>query len=156
MGLSYQDKVSESIFKHMKIPLTTYCSSLNQETKGENMQGWEIKYVGQAKTRFFLEIASRPTSNHPWKDSGVFKKDNSYMYVIGDEDNVYFFWKKTLIDLIERERKKADGEKPILEYFQSPTGKGYYITREMAESLWGLKMNLTTGELSQREEKMNV
>ncbi len=153
-GLTYQDKVTKAISDHMDISLTTFCSPLYQEKEGENAQGWEIKKVSQVKKKFRIEVGSRPTIKHDWKDSGVNKKDNSYMYIMGDDDDIYFFWKKMLIKLVNDEKKKQEfNEKyqSFLEYKETATGKFYLVAKQLLKDLWGLRLDLKTGELSMKD-----
>lgn len=102
-ALEYQDFVAEELYK-VGLPLFNYASKKYQYEHGENKLGIEIKH----DQKFFLtgnlwiEVAEK---SHPQNEcyvaSGIQRKDNSWLYVIGDYSIIFIFSKNLLKILME-------------------------------------------------------
>ena len=71
---------------------------------GENSAGVEIKRDGNMNRtgNLFIEVKEKVIKRtatgviDSWVDSGIYRNDNSWLYVIGDEDRIFIFSKKML------------------------------------------------------------
>lgn len=73
---------------------------LFQKTKGESLQGVEVK-LDEGCTKYghlSIEIAEKSdAANSCWQASGIFKADNSWAYVQGNYEILFVFSKKWLL-----------------------------------------------------------
>lgn len=119
-GLHYQDKVVESLYD-VGIPIVCYSSKEFQHLKGENKAGIEIKNDTRFREtgNFFIEIAEKSRKeNTQWIPSGIYRNDNTWLYLQGDELEYFIFGKRQLVLL---HRCKKFEEKII------PTSKGFLL-----------------------------
>ena len=100
-GLYFQDYVCELLYQH-GIPIISYSSKEYQNMIGENKAGIEIKN----DTRFretgnlFIEISEKTNSeNENFIPSGIYRNDNTWLYLIGDKEKIFVLSKKQLIIL---------------------------------------------------------
>ena len=87
-GLEYQDFVTDILSNELGISLSNYLSKKYQ-LKGENKQGFEIKFDNLYKTtnNIYIEIAEKSNANNEkFVKSGIFRHDNTWFYIIGDYD----------------------------------------------------------------------
>lgn len=99
-GLRFQDFVAEHLLK-IGIPIVFYSSLAAQQTKGESVNGIEVKFDGQfARTRnLYIEIAEKNSPDRPaFTPSGIFRPDNTWLWVIGDYSTLFLFAKTTLMN----------------------------------------------------------
>lgn len=126
-GLIYQDMVTRELYQR-GIVIVGYSSRRYQLEQGENMLGAEIKRDGNFRKtgNLYIETAEK---SHPsranYVPSGIMRMDNSWLFVIGDEQTIYIFatchlrkmcqrpmWKKiTTPTSIGRLMPLADAEK---------------------------------------------
>jgi hypothetical protein len=102
-GLAYQDFVVEQLYKH-GLPLIAYSSKKYQNEIGENKAGFEIKFDNNILKygNIYFETAEKSNSNNlQFIPSGIFRNDNTWLYVIGDYDNIYILSKKQLKKIYE-------------------------------------------------------
>lgn len=108
VGLEFQDYVVNKLLKEVGIPITIYGSRKYQFGIGENIQGIEIKYdarstgdctnyENEATNNVAIEVAEKSHKNNPnWIDSGIYRNDNTWLYIIGNYMQFWIFGKKTL------------------------------------------------------------
>jgi len=128
-GLTYQDFVVEKLYE-IGLPLISYSSKKYQALIGENKIGIEIKNDDKfAETgNFYIEIAEKSDANNlNWIPSGIYRNDNSWLYILGNYNEIYIFSKKQLI-LIHKTGKYREVE--------IPTSKGYLLPMDKAEKYW--------------------
>ena len=96
-GLEYQDFVIEFLY-HQGLPLITYSSEKYQIEKGENKLGVEIKFDDKFKEtgNLFIEVEERRNENKKYVNSGIFRDDNTWLYVIGNYEWAFIFFKNQL------------------------------------------------------------
>jgi hypothetical protein len=136
-GLEFQDFVAVE-FSKIGIPITSFSSKKYQYSKGENLQGFEIKYdmMFRKTGNFWIECKEKTRAeNLNWVDSGIFRSDNTIFYVIGDYDGVYIMQKKVL---------KAMSVKYKLIENKSKTSIGFLLKVDDAEKYFDYK-NFTNG-----------
>lgn len=123
----YQDFVTNQLLKH-GIIITNYTSKKYQYEKGENGQGIEIKYDQKLEEtgNLYIEIAEKSNPNKPnYSPSGLYRSDNTWLFLIGNYEKLFFFGKKTL----KRELSRANEYKKII----TATSKGFLMPEYRAK-----------------------
>jgi hypothetical protein len=98
-GIEYQNFVTSVLDVELGIVLENYSSAEDQLEIGENKQGIEIKFDDRYKDtgNLYIEVAEKSNkSNTNFMPSGIYRKDNSWVYLIGDYTTIFFFSKKLL------------------------------------------------------------
>lgn len=130
-GLHYQDLVVERLYE-IGIPIISYSSKEFQNIHGENRAGIEIKFDRKFREtgNLYFEIAekSRP-ENKDYIPSGIYRMDNSWLYVIGDETEFFIFSKKQL-KLLHQSKKYLPK--------QTPTSMGFIMPVEDARKFYSI------------------
>lgn len=107
VGLQFQDFVTTQLYQR-GIVVVGYSSRRYQNERGENMLGAEIKRDDNFRKtgNLYLEVAEKA---HPdraqYTESGIMRADNSWLFVIGDEQTIWMFSTKYLRLLKDRYRK---------------------------------------------------
>jgi len=125
-GLHYQDFVVEELYK-VGLPIISYSSKQFQNLIGENKAGFEIKLDQNfRKTKnFYIEYAEKSNENNKeFVDSGILRNDNTWLYIIGDYDNIYIFSKKQLQLLLKHNKCKT---------VETKTSKGMLLNIDMSK-----------------------
>jgi len=97
-GLYFQDYIVELLYKN-GIPLISYSSKEYQNMIGENKAGIEIKNdMNFRKTgNLYIETAEKSKAeNEYFVKSGIYRNDNTWLYLIGDKETVFVLSKKQL------------------------------------------------------------
>ena len=105
-GVEFQDVVTEALYQR-GIVVVAYSSRRNQAEKGENMLGAEIKRDGKFREtgNLYIETSEKSHPDNPFfVPSGIFRGDNSWLFVIGDEQTIYIFSTKYLQKLFNLKR----------------------------------------------------
>ena len=130
IGQSFQEYVKEKLFEYLKWSITYYETEEGQYTKGESEQGIEVKKDQKFRGtgNLFIETyEKRHADNEQWIPSGINRKDNSFLYLIGDKETLYLFCKKQLKGLQHRYIHKRTG-----------TSKGFLLPIAEAK-IWAIK-----------------
>ena len=147
-GLSYQDYVTEKLYS-VGLPIIGYSSKKYQNEKGENKNGWEIKFDDIRKNtgNLYIEIAEKSNSdNKEYVPSGILRNDNTWLYVIGDYTKIYIFSKKQLQKLYNSKTKKViyknATEKETLREIENKTrtSKGFLLPETYAEKFFAIRI----------------
>lgn len=123
-GIEFQDVVTKELYMR-GIVVNGYASRKFQNIEGENMLGAEIKRDGKFREtgNLYIEVDEK---SHPDKSkytpSGIHRKDNSWLFVIGDERTIYIFSTKYLRMLEERYK-----------HVEKPTSHGFLMPISDAE-----------------------
>lgn len=128
-GKLYQDFVVDVSWNLLGLAIVQYSSMAYQQTVGESRTGVEIKHDEKyAKTgNLWIEISekARPRPGD-YAPAGINRSDNTWLYVIGDYDTLFFF-QKTLLQILH--------------------GSGKYQTRENStKTSWGFLLKQTEAE----------
>lgn len=126
-GLEYQDFITDLLLKEIGISLSTYSSKKYQYNIGENKQGIEIKFDDRYKEtgNLYIEVEEKSNANNwYYVNSGIYRNDNTWLYLIGDYNEVFIFSKKQLIIM---------HEKNIYKLVKTPTSIGFLIPNKDAE-----------------------
>lgn len=127
VGNEFQDFVCMELAKHSVI-LQNINSKKFQYEVGENLQGFEIKYDRRctgdknsiATDRLSIEIAEKTKSeNTDFVPSGIYRNDNSWLYIQGNYMMFWIFSKNILIKLHQSNRYK-EAEEPTIKKFYLP------------------------------------
>jgi hypothetical protein len=128
-GKLFQDFVVDSCWNLLGLAIVQYSSQVYQQTIGESKTGAEIKHDEQfAKTEnLWIEIAekARPRPGDHVA-SGIYRNDNTWLYIIGNYDTLYIF-QKTLLKLLHQ-----SGKWRILEN-NTKTSRGFLLSKADAE-----------------------
>ncbi len=132
-GLHYQDYVVEKLYE-AGLPIISYSSKKYQQIIGENKAGIEIK--NDAKFRgtgnFYIEVAEKSNpANDAFVLSGVYRNDNTWLYIVGDVDSIFIFSKKQL--RIAHESKK-------FREVATPTSRGFLLPVSEARKYYAIKI----------------
>ena len=120
IGQEYQDFITRDLMNH-GICFTNYNSKKYQCKFGENSAGIEIKCdLKLEKTgNLYIETKEKSKAMNPYfVQSGIYRDDNTFIYIIGNYKKYWLFSKKTLIDLHKSERYKE---------VKIPTSQGYLL-----------------------------
>jgi len=132
-GLEFQDVVTKALYQR-GIVVIGYASRRFQNEEGENMLGAEIKRDGLFREtgNLYIETAEKSHPDKPlYIASGIYRQDNSWLYVIGDEKTLYIFSVKYLRLLESRYPKK-----------EKPTSRGFIMPIAEAEKYCIRKLDL--------------
>ncbi|MBK6585411.1 MAG: hypothetical protein IPG20_21555 [Gammaproteobacteria bacterium] len=111
-GLVFQDVVTRALYQR-GIVVVGYASRKFQIKEGENLLGAEIKRDGGFRKtgNLYIEVAEKSHPNNPtFIPSGIFRQDNSWLFVIGDEQTIWMFSTKYL-RLLHDKREWREVEK---------------------------------------------
>jgi hypothetical protein len=117
-GLEFQDFVIQALYQR-GIVIVNFASRRYQNKVGENLLGAEIKRDGNFRktNNLYIEIAEKThPGNLDFIPSGIYRKDNSWLYVIGDEKTIYIFSTKYLQKLEKKYR-----------HTEIPTSRGFLM-----------------------------
>ncbi len=131
-GCEYQDFVSDILYKN-GLPIRNYTSQKYQ-LSGENKAGIEIKFDGKmAITKnIYIETAEKSNKNNAvYVKSGIYRNDNSWLYLIGDYSTIYFFSKKQLVVTDQENKYKK---------ITTETSKGFLIPIFNADKFLAIKI----------------
>jgi hypothetical protein len=132
-GLQFQDYVIDLLYD-AGLPVVTYSSKQYQNNVGENRGGLEIKNDERFREtgNLYIEIAEKSDpANARFVSSGIFRDDNTWLYLIGDRQEVYVLSKKQLI-LLYKSGKYNE--------VQTPTSKGFLLPVSCAVKHYALKI----------------
>lgn len=126
-GLEYQDFVTSLLLKEVGIPLSSLSSKKYQYSVGENLQGIEIKFDDLYKDtgNLYIEVKEKADpKNIKYVGSGIYRSDNSWIYLIGDYHEVYIFGKSHLKLMYDSGKYRE---------VKKPTSVGFLIPKKDAE-----------------------
>ena len=133
-GLEYQDFVADRLLKDYGIVVGAYSSKKYQQEHGESASGIEIKFDDRcAQTRnLYIETAEKSNEqNAEYVSSGIFREDNSWLYLIGNYKEAFLFAKAQLKRIYLSENL---WEKRGIEKKQTGTSQGFVFPIDKALS----------------------
>jgi len=134
-GLEFQDFVCELLREELGIVITNYQSRRFQFGVGENRQGVEIKLDRDIlqSNNVSIEVAEKTRADNPYyAPSGIYRRDNSWLYIQGNWEIVFIFSKNVLRLLHESGRYKTDAL-PTLKRFLLPVGDARRFAAKVVE-----------------------
>lgn len=108
-GRQFQDFVMNKLSSLLGISVSVFSSKKYQFEVGESIQGIEIKYDARstgdctyyeckATGNVAIEVAEKKDKlNKYFMPSGIYSKDNTWLYIVGNYNTLWFFAKKHLI-----------------------------------------------------------
>jgi len=133
-GRLFQDVVTEALYKQ-GIVLVGFSSHEYQLSHGENIMGAEIK--NDAKFRetgnLYIETAEKQPAATAFFPSGIMRKDNSWLFIIGDSKTIWIFGTTFLREI------KDD---PDFKKVTKETSQGFLLPLEIADRIAIRKFNL--------------
>lgn len=135
-GETYQDHVAQILYRR-GLPLNCYSSKKYQYKVGESILGAEIKF--QKKYReygsFAIETKEKSNPDNPrFVDSGIYRNDNSWLFITGDLETIYIFPTRWLRILHET------GKYPK---YENQTSIGFVFPINDAEKYYILKIDIS-------------
>lgn len=121
-GKEYQDFAAIELNKS-GIIISLLTSEKYQREYGESLAGIEIKYDGKLENTgnlYFETNEKTRKENQVWAESGIFRKDNTWMYAIGNYTVLYLIPKKSLQRLYVKQHER----KTIKEYIERECREG--------------------------------
>lgn len=131
-GLEFQDFMSIKFMEQMGFNISIFQSKKYQFEKGESLQGIEIKYDARstgdctyyenvATGNVAVELFEKTNRNNKeWVKSGILRKDNTWIYVIGNYHQAWIFSKKRLQELYRSNRYKCIQTLPTIRSMLMP------------------------------------
>lgn len=121
-GLEFQDFVVVTLAECFGLVLSVFSSRKYQYDRGETLQGVEIKLDKRCTEtgRLSIEIAEKTRADkETWTPSGVYRKDNTWLYIQGNYERIYIFFKKFL-RLLHRSGNMEEHMEPTIRAFYLP------------------------------------
>jgi len=121
VGAAFQDFVMETLMRQ-NVVLQFYTSKERQYNIGESMQGWEVNLDNRFTDtgRLSIEIAEKTAAaNTIWVPSGIYRNDNTWLYIHGNYEYFFVFLKKILIGL-HKSGRYEEASIPTLRKFYLP------------------------------------
>jgi hypothetical protein len=139
-GLQFESYIMDWFAKQKNINLSHYTTYQEQIHKGENRQGVEIKNDQMFKKTGNLFISVQRDYGYTKHPSGIFK-EQSWLYVIGDNDCFYIFSTKQLKQIYNIKKPK------LFNGFKTEKGgteNGFLLSKKMADKYCIEKINNQT------------
>lgn len=130
-GLEFESYIIDWFCSQKNINLSHYTLLKEQINKGENRQGIEIKNDQRFQETGNLFISVERDYGYTKYESGVYK-NQSWLYVIGNENEFYIFATKHLKQYYEHNKPQLfDGFKSI----KNGIDKGFLLSKKQAERI---------------------
>jgi len=130
-GLEFESFIMDWFCNQKNINLSHYTLLKEQIQKGENRQGIEIKNDQRFQETGNLFISISRDYGYTKYESGIYK-NQSWLYVIGNENEFYIFATKHLKQYYEHNQPK------VFAGFKSPSNgidKGFLLSKKEAERM---------------------
>ena len=104
-GRIFQDYILFDLNKR-GISFSNYTSKKFQYKVGENTAGIEIKHdmMFRKTNNLFIEIKTK-CRNGSWLKSGIYRNDNTWLFLIGDKLKYWIFGKQSLKRILSQDGK---------------------------------------------------
>jgi hypothetical protein len=130
-GLEFESYIMDWFCTQKNINLSHYTLLKEQINKGENRQGIEIKNDQRFQETGNLFISVERDYGYTKYESGIYK-NQSWLYVIGNENEFYIFATKHLKQYYEHNKPQLfDGFKSI----KNGIDKGFLLSKKQAERI---------------------
>jgi hypothetical protein len=123
-GQKFEEYIKKVFFERFTIYLD-FTGKENQIKIGETLQGIEVKFDNKYKEtgNVYIEVAEKTNPDNPeYVKSGIYREDNTWLYVIGDYQTLYMFSKKHL-------KLLKDKCQSVI----TPTSMGFLVPEELAK-----------------------
>lgn len=135
VGQEYQDFIVEKFITELGISISLFQSKKYQFNVGESLQGVEIKYDARStgdctyyectpSGNVAIEVAERSNKNVEYfTKSGIYRIDNSWIYVVGNYHQAWVFAKSTLQLLHKSGKYRTVSTLPTIQTMLLPVEK---------------------------------
>lgn len=140
IGKEFEDFAMYQLYK-MGIPISMFTSQKYQHI-GESLAGVEIKFDGKmADTgNLYFETHEKTRADMKgWTQSGILRKDNTWLFCIGDYSKLYLIGKKQLVIIYERYCNGGNGAKTFT-IRSTETSRGFTLSCEYVEKYLAIKI----------------
>lgn len=122
-GTDFQDYCIDKLYNN-GIVVIPFSSRKYQLLKGESKSGYEFKYdkLFSKTGNFYIETAEKSKDQTEFKPSGIFRKDNTIFWCIGDYERIFLIAKNQL-QIVCKQYKEV----------QTETSKGFLLPLERAK-----------------------
>jgi len=129
-GMEFQDFVVEQ-FNAWGLYIQLHSSKRYQFERGESVQRVEIKLDNRCTEtgRLSIEVGERTSINGPWVSSGIYRNDNTCMYIQGNREVIYLFDRKVLVRYHQQREQGRWLESPR----ENPTVRKFYMPFDIAD-----------------------
>lgn len=149
-GLEFQDFVVDLLREQLGIVITNYQSQRFQFGVGENKQGIEIKLDREIlrTNNVSIEIAEKARASNPYYvPSGIYRNDNSWLYIQGNW-NIVFIFAKSILRLLHKSERYKINILPTLKSFLLPVDEAKkYAAKVIELNTDEMKLKRWTGSL---------
>jgi len=131
-GQIFQDFVVDVSWHLLGLAVVQYSSKLYQQTVGESKTRCEIKWdMKYAETgNLCIEVAEKAVPRAgDYFPSGIYRADNTWLYIIGNYDRI-FYCQKNILQLLHRTGKYRS--------YEIPTSQGFLIPESQMEKYAGV------------------
>lgn len=127
----FQDFVVDQLREQRGIVVSVYSSMDYQYNKGESAQRIEIKYdkrLEETRNIYFETAEKSSAGNEDYVKSGIFRDDNTVLFMIGNYTELFVFAKRHLKNMYRYYdanpgEAKADGVRMV----ETPTSRGMCV-----------------------------
>ena len=148
-GLEFQDFVVDLLREKLGIVITNYQSQRFQFGVGENKQGIEIKLDRDilGTRNVSIEIAEKAKASNPYYvSSGIYRNDNSWLYIQGNW-NIVFIFSKNILRLLHKSGRYKVNTLPTLISYLLPIGDAErYAAKVIELDTDGMKLRRWRGD----------
>jgi len=133
-GKKYENFIKEFFFKNYDLKLDIFETKEEQIEYGETKQGYEIKCDAKFchTGNLYIEISEKSNENNEnYIPSGIYRKDNTKRWIIGNYKEFYIFEKSRLLEL----HYHILNNKDYCIEVETATSKGFLIPTELANKL---------------------
>lgn len=142
-ALEYQDFIADQLLKQLGIVITIY-SSEKLQFAGETRQGIEIKHdkLMSSTGNVYIEISEKTNAmNSHYIPSGIYKNDNTWLYLVGNHSEAFIFGKGVLQSIYEA---KHCWIQYGIEEHETPTSQGFTMKIEKIKERKGVILKYLT------------
>lgn len=134
VGLQFQDFVVDTCLREWGKVIQCYSSRKYQLSKGESVQGVEIKYDGPCSRtlQLSIEVAERKDKTLYWFDSGICGRDTACEYIQGNYDTLFLFERAALLRYFEDTSPEVVQPNPTIRVFRV----GFAAASRLATARW--------------------
>ena len=148
-GKCFERYVAVLLRRRFRFTLNMSCKARCNE--GENREGVEIKRDGLFRNsgNLYIEVAEKAMPRDgQYVPSGIYRNDNTRVYLIGDERLMWTFDKNKLIELHKNGRFREPTPKP--------TSKGFLLPVQTADKLCRSRIEVDEKEAEEISEAVKL
>lgn len=140
-GLEFQDFAVATVYREWGLPIVTYASKATQCAVGESVTGVEMKLdrKWESSGNLYIETHERSRAEYGWSLGGILRRDNSWLYLIGNQAGFWLFAKRHLLVAYQQTNSSSQRRYEQVETIppgeSKPTSRGFLLPLRRAETL---------------------